>query len=121
MNVLDVIGAVFLFSGCTLTLIAAIGIFRYEDLIVKQHVATKPQVVALILNLTGTALLVRDASMTWTMLLVIAFMLITSPISAHMLSRAGYRTGRINYDALVEDDLGEDLQAGEFSDESGSR
>ena len=115
MTILDVIGAILLIIGCTLTLVAAIGIARYRDLITKQHVATKPQVVALIFNLAGTALLVREATMTWTMLLVIAFMLITAPISAHMLSRAGYRTGSVDYDALVVDDLGDDLQAGEFS------
>lgn len=117
MNAYDVIGAIFLLLGCTLTLIASIGMYRYSDLITKQHVATKPQVVALILNLAGTALLVREATMTWTMVLVIMFMLITAPISAHMLSRAGYRTGRVDYNALVEDDLGDDLQAGEFSGE----
>ena len=114
MNFLDVIGAAFLVIGCSLTLIAAVGNFRYADLITKQHVATKPQVLSLIFNLAGTALLVRDASMTWTMVLVIAFALVTSPISAHMLSRAGYRTGRIDYEALVVDDLGDDLSAGEF-------
>lgn len=108
-NVLDVVGAIFLFLGCSLTLVAALGLARYPDLISRQHIATKPQVLSLIFNLTGAALIVRDSSMTWTMLLVIAFQLITSPISAHMLSRAGYRTGRVDSDELVVDDLHEDL------------
>lgn len=47
------------------------------------------------MTLLGVMLLVRDAAMTWTMLLV-GFQLVTSPISAHMLSRAGYRTDRID-------------------------
>ncbi|MGO1594037.1 MAG: monovalent cation/H(+) antiporter subunit G [Ancrocorticia sp.] len=108
-DVLDIAGAIFLILGCTLTLIAAIGLARYPDLISLQHIATKPQVLSLILNLTGAAMIVRDSTMTWTMILVIAFQLITSPISAHMLSRAGYRTGRVDSGELVVDDLREDL------------
>ncbi|MCF2706146.1 monovalent cation/H(+) antiporter subunit G [Arcanobacterium haemolyticum] len=108
---LDVIGGILLFSGCLLILVASVGIARYPDVISRQHVATKPQVLSLILNLAGTALLVREASMTWTMLLVIAFMLITSPISAHMLSRAAYRTELVDPSKLVVDELGEDLHA----------
>lgn len=107
---LDVIAGAFLFAGCLLTLISAVGIVRYPDVISRQHVATKPQVLSLIFNLLGTALLVREATMTWTMLLVVAFMLITAPISAHMLSRAAYRTGRVQTDNLVADELGEDLR-----------
>ena len=107
---LDVIAGSLLFAGCLLTLISAVGIARYPDVISRQHVATKPQVLSLIFNLLGTALLVREATMTWTMLLVVAFMLITAPISAHMLSRAAYRTGRVQTDNLVADELGEDLR-----------
>ena len=107
---LDVIAGSLLFAGCLLTLISAVGIVRYPDVISRQHVATKPQVLSLIFNLLGTALLVREATMTWTMLLVVAFMLITAPISAHMLSRAAYRTGRVQTDNLVVDELGEDLR-----------
>lgn len=111
-NVLDVLGAVFLVLGCSLTFIAAMGLARYPDLVSRQHIATKPQVLSLILNLTGAALIVRDSTMTWTMVLVMAFQLITAPISAHMLSRAGYRTGRVDSSALVVDDLHEDLHVG---------
>ncbi|MGO1637853.1 MAG: monovalent cation/H(+) antiporter subunit G [Ancrocorticia populi] len=111
-NVLDVLGAIFLVLGCSLTFIAAMGLARYPDLVSRQHIATKPQVLSLILNLTGAALIVRDSTMTWTMVLVMAFQLISAPISAHMLSRAGYRTGRVDSSALVVDDLHEDLHVG---------
>ncbi len=109
INLLEVLGALFLFAGCLLTLIAAIGIVRKGTLLDRQHIATKPQVLSLIFNLVGAALLVRDPSMTWTMVLVIAFQLITAPISAHMLARAGYRTGTARLENLVVDELREDL------------
>lgn len=106
----EIFGGIFLFAGCLMTLISAAGIARYPDVLSRQHVATKPQVVSLIFNLVGAALLVQDPTMTWTTILVVAFMLITSPISAHMLSRAAYRTGKIDTSKLVADELGEDLQ-----------
>lgn len=110
--VFDVIGAILLLGGSTLTLVSAIGMVRYSDLLSRQHVATKPQVMSLIFALVGVMFLVRDPAMTWTLLLVIAFQLVTSPISAHMISRAGYRTGRVRRSDLVVDELGADLDAG---------
>lgn len=108
----DALGAIFLVVGSIFTLIAAIGMVRYPDLLSRQHVATKPQVFSLIMFMLGVILLVREASMTWTLLLVIAFQLVSSPISAHMLSRSGYRTGRVQPAELVIDELKEDIDRG---------
>lgn len=105
----DVIGAVLLLGGSALTLVAAVGMYRYRDLMTRQHVATKPQVLSLILFLMGAACLVRDPAMTWTMVLVCLLQLITSPILAHLLSRAAYRNGLVDSDALITDELREDL------------
>lgn len=113
--VADWVGIAFIVVGSVFTLIAAVGAFRYSDLLARQHVATKPQVFSLIMTLVGVMLLVRDAAMTWTMLLVIGFQLVTAPISAHMLSRAGYRTDRIDRRALVIDELAQDITSGDDS------
>jgi multicomponent Na+:H+ antiporter subunit G len=42
--------------------------------------------------------------------LVVAFQLITAPISAHMVGRAGYRTGKVDSSRLVVDELTADLE-----------
>ena len=105
----DIAGLTAIVLGTAFTFTAAIGAYRYPDLLSRQHVATKPQVFSLIMLMVGVSLLVRSASMTWTMLLVIGFQLITSPISAHMISRAGYRTERVDRTILLVDELGEDL------------
>lgn len=112
----DVLGTIAICVGAVFTLIAAIGVLRYRDLLSRQHVATKPQVFSLMCYFLGVALLVRESSMTWTLLLVIMFQLVTSPISAHMISRAGYRTGRLNRSELLVDELGEDTYFGDDSD-----
>ena len=110
-SILTVLGGAFLIAGCGLTLIAAIAVLRFADLLSRQHAATKPQVLGLILAMVGMSLIVRDATLVWTAGLVVAFQLITAPISAHMIGRAGYRTGGIVPSDLVVDELGEDLDS----------
>lgn len=107
----DVAGAVLLILGSTLTLVAAYAVYFLKDLLSRMHAATKPQVLGLVLMLGGVALSVREPVLVWTLVLVVAFQLITAPISAHMVGRAGYRTGKVDGAGLVVDELTEDLRA----------
>lgn len=121
-DVADVAGTVLLVLGSTLTLVAAIAILRFDDLLSRMHAATKPQVLGLVMMMAGLALIVRNPVVAWTLVLVVAFQLITAPISAHMVGRAGYRTGKVDSEALVVDELTEDLRASdELSDEEVER
>lgn len=110
-GVADAVGLFLICIGTVFTVIAAVGMLRYPDLLSRQHIATKPQVFSVIMFLLGVILLVRENSITWTLLIVIAFQLISSPISAHMMSRAGYRAGHVVKEELVVDELGEDMGA----------
>ncbi|GAA1645323.1 monovalent cation/H(+) antiporter subunit G [Georgenia ruanii] len=110
-TVADVVGAVCLVAGSTLTLVTALAVNIFRDLLSRMHAATKPQVLGLVLMMTGVALIVRNPVVDWTLVLVVAFQLITAPISAHMVGRAGYRTGKVDPSRLVVDELTEDLEA----------
>ncbi|USR80272.1 monovalent cation/H(+) antiporter subunit G [Arcanobacterium pinnipediorum] len=112
MVILDWVGTVLIFFGSVLTLIATIGALRVPDVFSLQHIATKPQVMSLILLMFGVMLVVRDSAVTWTLLAVIGFQLVTSPISAHVISRAAYRTRRPGMSAFDVDELDSDLLAG---------
>ncbi|MCK6211316.1 monovalent cation/H(+) antiporter subunit G [Georgenia sp. EYE_87] len=121
-GIADVAGMVLLVLGSTLTLVAAIAVLRFRDLFSRMHAATKPQVLGLTLMMAGLALTVRNPVVGWTLVLVVAFQLITAPISAHMVGRAGYRTGKVDSAALVVDELTQDLEASEnLSDEEVER
>lgn len=110
-DVADVLGAASLIAGALLTLVAAVAVLQFPDLLSRMHAATKPQVLGLALMMAGVALIVRNPVVSWTLLLVVAFQLVTAPISAHMVGRAGYRTGKVDHSALVVDELTEDLEA----------
>jgi multicomponent Na+:H+ antiporter subunit G len=121
-DIADVAGMVLLVLGSTLTMVAAIAVLRFGDLLSRMHAATKPQVLGLTLMMLGLALTVRNPVVVWTLVLVVAFQLITAPISAHMVGRAGYRTGKVDPEKLVVDELTQDLEASEnLSDEEVER
>jgi multicomponent Na+:H+ antiporter subunit G len=111
--VADVAAATCFLLGSFLALVAGIGLVRFPDLLARMHAATKPQVLGLILMVLGLAIELRSAPVLGTLLLVIMFQLITAPVAAHMVGRAGYRTGKIRSDLLVRDELTADRESAE--------
>lgn len=109
MNAPEIISTVLLITGSALTLIAAIGVARFPDLLSRMHAATKPQVLGLLLMMGGLAITLGSTQTTWKLTLVVMFQLITAPVSAHMVGRAGYRTHKVDPEHLVTDELTEDL------------
>ncbi len=105
---LEVLSAVLLVAGGLLTLAAAIGILRFNDVLTRMHAATKPQVLGLLLVLSGAALQLRDSVDVWMLALAGGFQLLTAPISAHLVGRLAYRTRHVRRDLLVVDDLERD-------------
>jgi multicomponent Na+:H+ antiporter subunit G len=108
-DVADVLAAICLVLSALLTLIAAIGILRFPDLLTRMHSATKPQVLGLMLVLLGLALRLRDPSTIGLLALVALFQLVTSPIASHMVGRASFRAGHVHRELLVVDELTEVL------------
>jgi len=114
---LDILAGVLLVCGALLALVAGLGLQRFPDLLSRMHAATKPQVLGLMLLMIGLGIELRSWHVGITLMLVVAFQLVTGPISAHMLSRAGYRTGKVEHSLLVVDELTEDLERAEKLDE----
>jgi multicomponent Na+:H+ antiporter subunit G len=101
----DVLSAVFMIVGAILSLGAAIGLLRFPDLLSRMHSATKPQVLGLFLLLASIGLQLRTW-WVWPVLLVAwIFQLLTVPVSAHMVGRAGYRTKHLHRELLTSDEL----------------
>ena len=91
--------------GAVMSLAAAIGLLRFPDLMSRMHAATKPQVLGLFLLLAAVGLQLRTW-WVWPVLLVAwIFQLLTVPVSAHMVGRAGYRTKHLHRELLSSDDL----------------
>lgn len=104
-DVADVLAAACLLTGALLTLLAAIGILRFPDVLTRMHSATKPQVLGLIVIVLGLALRLRDPATLGLLALVALFQFGTAPVASHMVGRASFRAGQVDRDLLVVDEL----------------
>ena len=109
--VAETIALILVLLGAILCLSAAVGLLHFRDVPSRLHAATKPQVLGLVLVLLGLALRLRSGPVLWMLLLIVAFQLLTSPVAAHMVGRAGYRTGKVRHEGLVVDELTADQLA----------
>ncbi|QHC71940.1 Na+/H+ antiporter subunit G [Rathayibacter sp. VKM Ac-2801] len=103
----DVLTAVLLIVGALLSLVAAVGLLRFDDLLSRMHAGTKPQVLGLICVMLAVAIRNPGFAAAGTVVLVIGFQLLTVPVSAHMLGRAAYRAEAVSMGRLVADELAE--------------
>jgi len=108
--VLDVAAGTFLVAGAFLSLVAGVGIVRFPDLLARMHAGTKLQVLGLLLLLLALGLRLRSWGVAGLLLLVIAFQMLTAPVAAHMVARAGYRTGKVQAESLEFDELTDDTE-----------
>ena len=116
-TVADVASAVCLLGGAFLAFAAGVGVLRFPDLLARMHAGTKPQVLGLALVLIGLALRLRSGGAVWALVLVAVFQMLTAPVAAHMVGRAGYRTGKVRSDLLVVDELTSDQERAQVRDQ----
>jgi multicomponent Na+:H+ antiporter subunit G len=94
--VTDVAAAVCLLLGAFFSFSAGVGVVRFDNLLSRMHVVAKPQVLGMLLLLAGVALRLLDWTSVTMLLLVAIFQLLTTPVGAHMVGRAGLRTGNVS-------------------------
>lgn len=112
----DTVAAVLLILGASLSLVAGVGLTVLPDLLTRIHAAAKPQVLGLLLMLAGLAVVWR--SWVWLPILFFAWLLqmITAPVAAHLVARAGYRTRHVKRDLLDRDELADVVRRGRHSE-----
>ncbi|HZH86583.1 MAG TPA: monovalent cation/H(+) antiporter subunit G, partial [Brumimicrobium sp.] len=89
----DIIIMVIISLGTLFILLAAIGLLRMPDLYLRMSVTTKAATLGVGLILLGLALYYMETSITTRVIAIIVFLLLTAPISAHVIGRASYFVG----------------------------
>ncbi len=102
---IDLITALLLVSGGFFAAAAALGVVRMPDLMIRMHASTKAGTLGAGLILLAVAVHFGDLSVASRALAAIAFLLITAPVAAHMIGRAGYRAGVPLWEHSVVDEL----------------
>ncbi len=85
---MELFGAVITLIGSLVLLIASIGLIRMPDVYNRLQVGTKASTLGTILVLSGIAFIMPG----WApkLVLLVVFVMVTNPVSSHVLARAAY-------------------------------
>ena len=93
VTVLQYAAAILIVVGAAFSMLAAVGILRLPDLYTRMHAASKAGVVGAGLILLAVAVVSLDGPVILRAILGILFLVLTTPVSAHLLARAAYQAG----------------------------
>lgn len=85
---ITIIASLFLLIGGFFALVAALGVFRFSDFYARIHAATKASTFGFGFTALAAALALGTVSAWVKVLAAIAFLFITLPVAAHLLSKA---------------------------------
>jgi multicomponent Na+:H+ antiporter subunit G len=97
--------ALLLLGGAVLMLLAALGLFRLPDLLTRMHVLSKAGTIGASAFMLAVALALPKVAVLTRAIAVVAFLVLTAPIAAHLLARAAYFLGVPIGEQAVRDDL----------------
>jgi multicomponent Na+:H+ antiporter subunit G len=105
-------------AGSVLTLLAAVGVVRFGDVLARMHALTKASTLGVVLVLVGGAVTLDHPNDVTSLLLAGALQILTMPVAANLLSRATYLAQGIRSDVDTVDELAAKLAAEEIDHHS---
>lgn len=119
----DILVAVCMILGAALMLLAAVGLIRLPDLPTRMHASTKAGSLGAALLMLAVAILLPEPAVIARVLATVVFLLLTAPVAAHAIGRAGYFVGVPLWEGTVKDDLAghydlftHNLDSGDYAD-----
>ena len=86
-NLSVILGVLLILGGALFMLAGSIGILRFPDVYCRAHAATKVDTLGIMLFILGLAFCIGLSITSLKLLLVAAFVALTSPVAAHALCR----------------------------------
>ncbi|QIT54810.1 monovalent cation/H(+) antiporter subunit G [Aquisalimonas sp. 2447] len=105
----EVLTAIMLLAGALLILIGAIGAVRMPDLLLRMHATTKAGALGAGLIAVGSGIYFTSPEVSVRAVAILAFVVLTAPVAAHMIGRAGYFTGAPLWQKTLKDELRDNL------------
>lgn len=91
--VLHWLTALLLLLGALLCFLAAVGVLRFPDTLVRMQASSKASTLGLACLLAGTALQFPDISVIIRLGAIAAFIMLTAPLTAHIVARVSLHRG----------------------------
>lgn len=101
----DYIAGCLILIGSGFCFIAALGILRLPDTLTRMHAATKAGTLGAGLLIIGAAVFFQELGVSLRALTIIALVILTAPVAAHLIGRASYESGVALSDRTWIDEL----------------
>ncbi|MCF8373774.1 MAG: monovalent cation/H(+) antiporter subunit G [Bacteroidales bacterium] len=103
METLKIIGAIITLIGSIFLFLGALGLLRMPDVYTRIQAGTKASTLGTILSLLGIGMIIPG----WygKIIILIVFVLLTNPVSSHVLARAAHYIGIPLSDKTIVDKL----------------
>ena len=101
---IDILTAILWVAGSAFALLAAVGVLRMPDVFTRMQASTKASTLGVGCLLLGTALQLGDFGSVIRVLSIGAFLLLTTPVAAHVIARASYLADVPLWDGTVLDE-----------------
>ena len=95
--------------GSAFAILAAVGVLRMPDVFTRMQASTKASTLGFGCLVIGAALQLGDAASAIRLLSIGAFLLLTTPVSAHVIARGAYRARVQLWSGTVLDERDRDL------------
>ncbi len=101
--ILEILSYIFIAMGLVILVTASIALVRFPDIYMRLHASSKASTGGTITILIGLLLRGVPFEDAGKMILVIALVVVTSPITSHAIARAAHKRGDSGTDAPFED------------------
>lgn len=102
VSVIMLLGAGFIFIG-------ALGAVRMPDMMLRMHATTKAGALGGGMIAIAAGMFFGDEAVMVRAVAILAFVLLTAPVAAHVIARAAYFTGVKFWDRTLKDEMREKL------------
>lgn len=100
----DLIVSILIILGGGFAAVAGLGLLRLPDVLIRMHASTKAGTLGVGLIVLGVSVHFATSLVITKALLIIAFLLLTAPVGAHLIGRAAYRRNIPLWDKTLYDD-----------------
>lgn len=98
---LEFIGSCFILLASCFIFVAALGAVRFPDSLTRMAAISKSTSLAVMLSALGTTISFTSLSVSFKMFITVIFVLVTTPILAHLISRSARKT-KIQLDSRTQ-------------------
>lgn len=106
-NLIPFISSALIFAGAVFVLVGSVGLLRMPDLYLRMSASTKASTLGAGLVMLGTAVYFGQLGVTTRAFATIIFLMLTGPVAAHMIAKAGYSDGDPLWTETQFDELAE--------------